>query len=435
MAKPNILLRSRIKKARTLLETNQLPQAAAVLEQVVRSERRDADVWRMLGIIAGRQDNHSLAADYFGKALELRPTDIQSLYNLGIALRNSGDVEAALSSFRRVVEQQPDFSDACACLAHVYMTLGRLEESTEAFRKSLVFQPGNAELHSNLGSVLQARGLLDEAVTCYRKALEINPDLPSYDSFGSALTAQGDFQAALVAYREGLRRQPRNARVHSNLLLTLNYMPDVTPEEIFKEHCNWGRYHGMPVQTPVLHGNPRDPDRHLRIGYLSPDFRTHSVAYFIEPLLAAHHREYVEVFCYSLVPRPDQTTERLRTLTDQWREIHDLSDPQIVELIQKDRIDILVDLAGHTAHNRLTVFARKPAPVQVTWLGYPNTTGLSAIDYRLTDAIADPAGEELYYTEKLLRLPDCFLCYQPPANAPPVEAHSGVWLRYLRFLQ
>jgi len=433
MKKKNILLRSKIKKAQALARADQLAEARVVLEQIIKTERRDADVWLMLGIINGKQDQHTQAVDCFRKALELRSGDIQILYNFGIALRGSGNVEAALDAFQKVVELQPAFSDAGACIADAYLTLGRLDESEDAFHKALRYQPGNAELHSNLGSVLQAKGLVDEAVACYKQALQINPNLPAYDSLGSALTGQGKFDEALVAYREGLRRQPGNVMVYSNLLLTLNYMPDVTPADIYKEHCRWGELHGNPPGRVKSHKNQRDPDRCLRVGYVSPDFRAHSVAYYIEPLLASHHRETLEVFCYSLVPRLDETTERLRAMADHWREIHGQTDQQIVAQVQADQIDILVDLAGHTAHNILTVFACKPAPVQVTYIGYPNTTGLPAIDYRLTDAVADPEGEDGYYTEELVRLPECFLCYQPLRDAPAVEALPAADRGYITF--
>jgi len=433
MAKKKILLRSKIKKARALLQADQLAEAGILLEQIVKTERRDADVWLMLGIISGKQGQHARSVDCLRKALEFRSGDIQILYNLGIALRGSGNVEAALGAFQKVVKLQPDFRDAGACVADAYSTLGRLDESVDAFREALIYQPGSAELHSNLGSVLQAKGLVDEAVACYKKALQINPSLPSYDSLGSALTGQGKFDAALVVYREGLRRQPGNVRVFSNLLLTLNYMPGVTPEGIYEEHCRWGERHGNPPKRIKSHKNQRGPDRRLRVGYVSPDFRSHSVAYFIEPLLASHHREQVEVFCYSLVPRPDETTERLRARADHWREIHGQTNQQIVAQVQTDQIDILVDLTGHTAHNILTAFARKPAPVQVTWLGYPATTGLPAIDYRLSDAIADPEGEGEFYTEELVRLPDCFLCYQPLRDAPPVEMLPAADRGYITF--
>lgn len=433
MSKKNFLLRSKIKKARALVQAGQIAEAGLLLEQIMKTERRDADVWFLLGFIRGKRGQHVQSAECFSKALELRSGDIQILYNLGIALRGAGNVEAALDAFQKVVKLQPNYNDAGACLADAYSTLGRLDESEDAFREALNRQPGNAELHSNLGSVLQAKGLVDEAVACYRKALQINPNLPAYDNYGGALADQCKFEEALAAYHEGLRRQPGNRRVYSNLLLTLNYMPDVTAEYVFKEHCRWGTLLGKPPGSVKYHKNQRNPERRLRVGYVSPDFRTHSVAYFIEPLLAFHNREKVEVFCYSPVPRPDETTERLRALADHWRDIHGLTDQQIVAQVQADKIDILVDLAGHTAHNSLTVFACKPSPIQVTYLGYPNTTGLPAIDYRLTDVVADPTGADEFYSEHLERLPDCFLCYQPLPHVPPVGELPAVENGYITF--
>jgi predicted O-linked N-acetylglucosamine transferase (SPINDLY family) len=433
VAKKNILLRSKKKKAQALIEGNRLEEAAALLAQLGRSAPMDADIWLGLGFLEGKKGNHAGAAEHFRKAVSIQPNNAQFNYNLGIALRDSGNYEAAISAFRNTLKSQPDFGDAGACLAHAYMVLGRLDESEHAFRSAIRHHPDNAELHSNLGTVLQTKGLVDEAVTCYRDAIRLNPNLPAYDSFGSALTGQGKFDEALAAYREGLRRQPDNVRVYSNLLLTLNYMPDSDPGEVFAEHRRWGRIHGQPAEQIQIHGNNRDPARRLRVGYVSPDFRTHSVAYYMEPLLAAHHREVVEAFCYSMMPRPDATTERLRSLADQWRDIHGWSDKRLVERIQADKIDILVDLAGHTAHNSLTAFARKPAPVQVTYLGYPNTTGLPVIDYRLTDAVVDPEGVDGFFSEELARLPGCFLCYQPLADAPAVAPLPAIEAGYLTF--
>ncbi len=421
MAKQNILLRSKKKKAKTLLAADRLDDAAVAYRQLSRSAPMDVDIWLGLGVIAGKKGDPAAAVEFLQKAVALQAGSAQIHYNLGIALRDSGDYAAATDAFRKTLALQVDFADAGACLAHAYMVLGRLEESENAFRSAIRQQPGNAELHSNLGSVLQAKGFVDEAVACYREALKINPQLPVYDSLGSALTGQGRFDEAIAAYREGLRRQPANARVYANLLLTLNYIVDSDPQKVFEEHLGWDRIHGHPADRLVAHDNPRDPDKRLRIGYVSPDFRDHSVAYYFEPLIRAHHREVVEVFCYSVVPKADATTERLRSLADHWQDIHGWDDRRLARKIREDGIDVLVDLAGHTAHNRLTTFARKPAPVQVTWLGYPNTTGLSAIDYRLTDGIADPQGAERYYSEQLVRLPGCFLCYQPPADAPPVS--------------
>lgn len=433
MAKKNILLRSKKKKAMSLLDGNRLEEARTALEQLAAADRGDAEVRLMLGVLAGRQGDHVEAARHLEVACSLEPDNAALHYNLGIALRESGRLEEAAAEFARAADLRPDHSEAHECRAHALMQLGRLPEATAAFRLALRYRPDNAEWHSNLGSVLQAQGYLEDAVASYREALRLKPALATaYDSLGSALTSQGKFDEALACYRESLRRFPRNHRARSNLLLTLNYLPDADPVDVRREHEDWSAAHAVSAIAP-RHDNSPDPERRLRVGYVSPDFRAHSVAFFIEPLLAGHDRQAVEVVCYSDVPRHDAVTTRLRARADLWRDIHDLKDDAVADRVRADGIDILVDLAGHTAHNRLLVFARRPAPVQVTYLGYPNTTGLTAIDYRLTDGIVDPDGEESFYTERLLRLPGCFLCYQPLDDAPPVSALPALGPRHITF--
>ena len=198
----------------------------------------------------------------------------------------------------------------------------------------------------------------------------------------------------------------------------MNYDPRYTADDIWAESRRWGELHSGPKGPDSgFYANDPTPHRRLRIGYVSPDFRTHSVSYFFEPLLTAHQRGAVEIFCYAQLSRPDETTERLKTLADHWRSTVGLSNAETAERVRADRIDILVDLAGHTANNRLGVFALKPAPVQVTWLGYAGTTGLPTMDYRFTDAVADPPGEaDGYASEELIRFSRGFHCYGAPAE-------------------
>jgi predicted O-linked N-acetylglucosamine transferase (SPINDLY family) len=204
----------------------------------------------------------------------------------------------------------------------------------------------------------------------------------------------------------------------------MNYHPGMEASAIAEEHRRWNQVHAEPLRPFILpHTNERSPSRRLRIGYVSPDFRAHSVAYFLEGLLEHHDHSQVEVFCYAEVANPDAVTARMEQLAGHWRRITGMPDAEVAELIRHDGIDILVDLAGHTANRRLLVFARKPAPVQVTWLGYPNTTGLDTIDYRLTDHFADPPGStEHLHSEQLIRLPQSAWCYRPLENPPPVSA-------------
>ena len=233
----------------------------------------------------------------------------------------------------------------------------------------------------------------------------------------------GRIDEAVASYRETLRRHPAFADSRSNLLLILQYSGLLGPGDFLAEARRWDECHArVPVGECMEHHQDRDPDRRLRIGYVSADFRRHSVSFFLEGLLARHDPEAVETFAYSDVAVPDVVTARLRSLTHHWRSTVGLSSSQFAEMVVTDRIDILVDLAGHTAGNRLLSFARKPAPVQVTWLGFPNTTGLSAMDWRLTDGFAE-GPEDLdaaCYAERQYRLPSTFLCYRPDEAAPPV---------------
>jgi predicted O-linked N-acetylglucosamine transferase (SPINDLY family) len=262
------------------------------------------------------------------------------------------------------------------------MTQGKLNDAAASYSKALVIKPDYANAHCNFGNVMREFGKLDEAALSYNKALTIRPD-----------------------YSEA----------HSNLLFCLNYGSDVMQSNILMESLNWNRCHTSFIKKDANHKNDRKLNRRLRIGYVSPDLRKHSVCYFFEPLLSSHDESDIETFCYADVEMPDATTYRLEGISNHWRKTIGMDNETLADTIRNDGIDILVDLAGHSAQNRMLVFAYKPAPIQVSWLGYPNTTGLSAMDYRIVDAITDPENE---ICETLVHLPNGFLCYQPDASAP-----------------
>ena len=297
---------------------------------------------------------------------------------------------------------------------------GKLDEAVAAYRQAIGLKPDYAEAHSNLGNALKEQGKLDEAVAAYRQAIGIKPDFAeAHSNLGIALKDQGKLDEAVAAYRQAIGIKPDYAEAYSNLLFCLNYDDKSTADHLFAAHREWDERYGRQASRPTAYANDREVGRRLKIGYVSPDFREHSVAYFVEPLLKGHDRQAVEVFCYAEVKRPDTVTAHLQGLADHWLVTVGLSDDELAERIRTDGIDILVDLAGHTANNRLRVFARKPAPVQVTWLGYPNTTGLEAIDYRLVDAVTDPVGEaDAWASETLVRLEGGFLCYGGLKDAP-----------------
>jgi predicted O-linked N-acetylglucosamine transferase (SPINDLY family) len=296
----------------------------------------------------------------------------------------------------------------------------RVDEAISVLERLVALHPGSAKGQRDLGAAYLRIDRLDDAHNCLIKALEIRPRFgDAYASLGDVYHLQGKVEEAIACYRRALSLKPGAAKIHSNLLLTLNYHRKLDSKTIFAEHLRWAEQHARPLETTLRpHDNPINPDRQLRLGYVSPDFRRHSVNFFAEPILARHDKNAFHITCYSDVARPDGETERIAALCGQWRDIREMSDEQVAAMVREDKIDILIDLAGHTGGNRLGVFARKPAPVQISYLGYPNTTGMRVMDFRITDAAADPPGQtEQFHSEQLVRLPN-FLCYHPPADAP-----------------
>jgi len=403
----------------------QLDDAVDSYRRVLTLQPEVADLHYNLGNALRDQGKLEEAIESYRQALVLQPDDAEVYINIGNTFNDQGKPDEAMASFRRALTLRPDYVEAYMNLGNVLKIKGQLDEAIASYRQALILQPENALVHYNLGTSLMAQDKLEEAAASFRKALELQPDYAeAYNNLGNALKGQGRLQEAVASYRQALALIPDYAEVHSNLLFTLNYMADSTQEEIYAESLQWHAEHTQPGQTDtVLYANSLSTDRRLRIGYVSPDFRVHSVAFFIEPVLRAHDKEKVEVFCYANVKKPDEVTQRLQADADHWFPIRGMAHVAVADRIREDGIDILVDLAGHTSNNSLPVFAYKPAPIQVSWLGYPNTTGLQTMDYRLTDAIADPPEENgMLHTEKLIRLKYGFLCYRPAAHAPPVSS-------------
>src|SRR3989344_1421868 len=434
MAKKNILTHSKKRKALELVQGNRLPEARALCVEICGLDARDADAWFMLGTINGRLNNAAEAADCFRRAVVLSPGHALAYYNLGLVLSNLGKPDAAAEAFAEAARLAPQRAEILGNLGRVCISLGRMKEAASWLRKLVRINHGDATAHASLGSVLHISGNLEEAIDCYRQSLRLRPDNAGiHDNLGSALSEQGRNDEAIISHREALRLNPNDAKAHSNMLLTLNYLPAQDAGEVLDEHRQWAAVHERMESVSSSFANDRDPERRLRVGYVSPDFRAHSVAYFFEPLLAGHDSKAVESHCYSAVTRPDDTTARLQALAHKWRDISGKTDEQAADAIRADGVDILVDLAGHTAGNRLGIFVRKPAPVQITYLGYPNTTGLHTIDYRLTDAWSDPEGTDSLYTEKLVRLPGGFLCFRPFMECPVVSASPAVARGHVTF--
>ncbi|MFA4919639.1 MAG: tetratricopeptide repeat protein [Thermodesulfovibrionales bacterium] len=288
----------------------------------------------------------------------------------------------------------------------------------------MLLNPTFVEAYNNLGIICYEHGQYGEALIYYQKALQFNPTFfEAFRNLGAVFKAQGRIIEAENAFKHALQIKPDLSSCCSDILFGMNYQTRYNNQSIFAEHLQFAERYEKPLAYSISpHKNERAYSRRLKIGYISPDFRRHSVAYFIEPVINAHNKDQFEIFCYSDVIVQDDVTKRIQEHADQWRNIVGMTDKQVAESIRKDQIDIFIDLAGHTMSNRMLVFARKPAPIQISWIGYPSTTGLSTMDYKIVDAHTDPPGmTEPFYTEKLIRLPQSFLCYLPEQNSPEVN--------------
>jgi predicted O-linked N-acetylglucosamine transferase (SPINDLY family) len=334
--------------------------------------------------------------------------------NAADMLLRLGRVEESRESLRKALEIDPNLAEAHCGLGNLARTLGDFPKAASHYDDALRLRPGYAVAHNNLGTTLADLGRLSEAERHYREALRLDPRYAdAWFNLGNGLQVRGAHEESVAAFENALAINPEMASAHSNLLLFQNYRSH-DPDEGFRSHRDWANRHTRGVERVTAHANTRDPERRLRIGYVSPDLRAHSVAFFLEPLLRHHDRKMFDIWCYSDVRNPDDISVRLQSRTQGWQRICGRSDSEVAEMIRADQIDILVDLVGHTGDNRLLVFAHQPAPVQVAYLGYPNTTGLDTIQYRLTDAWADPPGAtDSWHSERLVRLPDGFLCYAP----------------------
>ncbi|MGA3066787.1 MAG: tetratricopeptide repeat protein [Tepidisphaeraceae bacterium] len=352
----------------------------------------------------------------------MTPITIQQAFALANQHHEAGRLAEAEKMYRQILQQQPGHADALHYLGLIAHQVGQNAAAVDLIRRGLAINPNLPEAHNNLGNVLKNTGKPDEAIECYRRAIALRPDFPAaYGNLGSGLKERGEMDEAIAVYRRAIEsfsrensRGSNHAYVHSNLVYALHFHPDYDAGAIAQEYRRWNRMHAAPLKGMIQeHRNDREPQRRLRVGYVSPDFRWHAVGRNLLPLLSNHDRGKFEIICYAQVLRPDALTKLLREKSDGWRNIVGMPDEQVAKQIRDDRIDILVDLALHTGDNRLLVFAHKPAPVQVSYLGYCSSTGLETIDYRFSDPYMDPADFDVScYSERTVRLPSTYWCYQ-----------------------
>lgn len=373
-------------------DIHQYQEAIICFQNAIHLTPEYADPYSMLAVTCSTIGDNEAALAWCQRTLDMWPDSATAHYNLGVAYTNLDRKADAMDSFRQAIERKPDFVDAYNNLGGLYHVQGHCAIAVQQFEMALALRPWYTEAHSNMAGALKDLGRLDEAYASYEKAIALAPHY-------------------VIA--------------HNNLLLLLQYASGYSQEHLFALHQRFAAEFEpelIPLRQP--HANLPVTAKRLKIGYVSADFRRHAVASFIEPILAHHDKSQVEIYCYYNYLTQDAVTERIRQHADHWIPCKQLSDEQLAQRIHADGIDILVDLAGHTAGNRLLAFGLKPAPVQVGYLGYPSTTGLQAMDYRITDAYAEPPGmNEQFNVETLWRMPEIAFCYMRPPGSPDVIDH------------
>ncbi|HEX8523553.1 MAG TPA: tetratricopeptide repeat protein [Tepidisphaeraceae bacterium] len=402
------------------------------IEQYEHALRLDASLPEVHNNLANalvKLSRHREAIGAYRRALALRPDYAEAHANLASALSARGDHAEAEREARAALAASPGLPRFHLRLAQVLMKQPpRLHEARAAADAALELARAGrnptiaADAHRTLGDILHRLHHTEDALQHYQRGIALVPaSAEARCAAAGILQLQGFVADAIEMFREALRLQPENHRCHSNLLWTLHSDPRCGAKELLEEHQAWARQHvHFPRNRETPHTNSRDPGRRLRVGYVSGDFREHSTSRFYLPLLENHNKTQFETFCYSTIQKPDHVTARVKRAADSWREVHALADDDLADLICADGIDILIDLPGHTSGNRLFTFARKPAPVQVSWLGWLGTTGLPQMDYWIADTLTVPAGEERFFTERVQRLRPPFLCYGPSDDAPAV---------------
>ncbi|MBI3728875.1 MAG: tetratricopeptide repeat protein [Burkholderiales bacterium] len=431
------------------MQQRRFADAANIYRQMISQAPAEPVHHYNLAVVLKEQGLIEDALQHYQQAVQLKPGFTEAHANLGVILQEQGKLKEAQASYQRSLECNPCFSIALSNLAHIYSSTGQVAQAEANYRKALALEPGNADHYGNLGRLLSEQKRYSEAEVSYKQALKLNPDsftalhdygklhmlfsrftaahqcfqhaikikpdfADVYNSLGALFDDQGRIPEAVDAYRLALEYRPDFSEAYGNLLFALNYHPDLSAEEVFAAYREYEqRFAAQLYQLQRPHTNSKIAERRLKIGYVSPDLRQHPVQYFLEPLLAHHDKSKFEIYAYSELLTEDAVSARYRGYVDHWILTSHLSDDALADKIRADGIDILIDLAGHTGNNRLRVFARKPAPVSLSWLGYGYTTGLQAIDYFLADSSTAPHRTEALFAEKVWRVDSPVFAYRP----------------------
>ncbi|MDP3480472.1 MAG: tetratricopeptide repeat protein, partial [Desulfoprunum sp.] len=419
----------------TLNALGRIAEAESSLRLAIKLESGFAEAYNDLGNLLKGQGRLMEAQEHYRLALKQKPDFVIAYSNLGNILKDQGNLVDAEDCYRNALKLKPNFAEVHYNLGNTLRLRGSLAESEACLRRALEINPHFTEAHNNLGVCLKEQGLIEEAEKSYNRALQLNPNYAeAYSNLGSILNIKGSFFEAENSFRSALELKPDYENAISNLLFLMNYHPDKTSEEIYEEYKRYNARFGLPLQKDWRpHANRKEKNRRLKVGYVSGDYNKHSVRHFLEPLFAHHNKEAVELYAYAEIMVEDTVTARYKEKADHWIPTVGMTDTELAERIRSDAIDILVELSGHTAKNRLGVFARKPAPVSVSWMGYGYTTGLTAIDYFLTDATIVPEGSEGLFAETPWRLTTPSCAYRPAEGMGEVSPLPARQRGYVTF--
>jgi len=390
----------------------------------------------LLNLATAYNQNESFekARHYYEKLLSINANHIQALKAYGHLLYKTGSLVEAINCLLYLTDIQPDCVDSWYHLGCAYQDNCQNQDAVKCFKQVLLLNPNAIEVYYNLGKIETAEGQLTSAKKYFQAALDQNPNFSEvFWVLGNLCLAVTDFDSAQLYFQKALKGNKDKFLIFGSIhLYGLNLIPNIPRFLIYEQHLKWGNEMIVNCDYIFSHSFKKQRGR-IRVGYVSADFREHSVAYFILPVFKHHNHNQFKIFLYANITRIDHMTEKIRQHCHVFRNIRGMSTKSAAKLIFEDQLDILVDLSGHMIHNRLDIFAMKPAPVQITYLGYPGTTGLKTMDYRLTDTIADPVNNAFYYTEQLIRINPPFICYQPPDDAPEVSNLPMIVNGYITF--
>lgn len=464
-----------LRKAFALQQGGQRVEAEALCRQVLQRVPNHSEALYLLGVMAFQAGEHEVAAEFisrssaadpsnpvyynylgnicnklgnldqaitrYQKALSLKPDDAVVRYNLANTLVDQGRLDEAAADFKKalLLTTAPSEAQLRAAiyyqLGYVYHEMGHDVDAINSYQEAILLRQDFLEAYNCLGNILLEKGRIEEAIANYRKAITIKPDDAAVcANMGNAYFSLGRVEEAVEYYQQAFVHAPYDASPYNNYLMVIQYSPKYKEQEILAAHRAFAEKFEAPLRRYwPLHENTQDPERRLRVGFVSGDFRTHPVAFFTEALLAHLSSDSLEIVLYHNHKVTDEVTLRLKSFGYLWRSLVDVTDEQAAQLVQDDNIDILIDLSGHTNGNRLLLFARKPAPVQVAWLGYFDTTGLQAMDYILGDPYMLPPGEADHYVETPWQLPETYLCFTPPHFNVEVEALPALSNGFITF--